>query len=74
MMNSTGRMNRISGKITLTGICIAFSSARWRRLIRISWAWVDSTSAMETPCSSACTIARTNRLRSCTWVRSPSAS
>ena len=27
-MNSVGRMQRISGKITLTGICIAFSSAR----------------------------------------------
>ena len=35
-MNSTGRMHSNSGKMTLTGICIAFSSARCRRLIRIS--------------------------------------
>lgn len=27
-MKSTGRMQTISGKITLTGICMAFSSAR----------------------------------------------
>jgi len=39
----------ISGKMTFTGICIAFSSARCRRLSRISCACVRSTSAMETP-------------------------
>jgi hypothetical protein len=48
-MNRVGRMQRISGKITLTGICIAFSSARCRRLSRISCACVRSTSAIETP-------------------------
>ena len=32
-----GRMHSIKGKMTLTGICIAFSSARCLRLIRICW-------------------------------------
>src|SRR5665811_1052370 len=35
-MNSTGRMQSMSGKITLTGICIALASARIRRLSLIS--------------------------------------
>ena len=37
-MNSVGRIVKISGKSILTGIFMACSSARWRRLTRMSLA------------------------------------
>ena len=46
-------MQSISGKITLTGICIAFCSARIRRFMRISAACVLSTLDNARPYASA---------------------
>ena len=36
-------MKSTSGIMIRTGTCWAFSSARWRRLVRISWLWMRST-------------------------------
>src|SRR5664279_818371 len=69
-MNSTGRMQSMSGKITLTGICIALASARIRRFNLISAACVLSTLDSARPYASAWMIDRMNCLRSGTWVRS----
>jgi hypothetical protein len=71
-MNSVGRMQKISGMVILTGTFCAFSSARWRRLVRISEDWMRSTFAIGMPKLSACTMAVTNDLRSSTSVRSAS--
>ena len=49
MMSSAGRMQTMSGKVTLTGTFIAASSARWRRLTRISSACTRRTSEIDTP-------------------------
>ena len=72
-MNSVGRMQNISGKRIFTGTFWAFSSARWRRLTRISCDCMRSTWPMGIPNASACTIAVTNDRSSGMWVRSPSA-
>ena len=53
-------MQKISGMVILTGTCWAFSSARWRRLTRISEDWTRSTWAIGMPNESACTMAPTN--------------
>ncbi len=59
-MNSAGRMQKISGMVILTGTCWAFSSARWRRLTRISDDWTRRTLAIGIPKASACTMELTN--------------
>ena len=48
-MNSTGRMQKTRGKMTLTGSFMALSSARKRRFSRCSAAWVRRTREMGTP-------------------------
>ena len=68
--NRAGRMHRISGNTIFTGVCCAFASARWRRLIRSCWACVRSTLAIDTPNTSAWIIARANAFSSSTSVRS----
>ena len=45
-MNRVGRMQKISGMVIFTGTCWAFSSARWRRLTRISADCTRSTWAI----------------------------
>ncbi len=64
-------MQKISGMVILTGTCWAFSSARWRRLTRISEDWTRSTWAIGMPNASACTMALTKLRISGTLVRSP---
>jgi hypothetical protein len=56
--------------VIFTGTCWAFSSARCRRLVRISEDWTRSTCAIGMPNASACTIALTNVFTSPTLVRS----
>ena len=63
-------MQKISGMVIFTGTCCAFSSARWRRLTRISWDWTRSTWAIGMPKASACTMALTKVRTSATLVRS----
>ena len=58
-MNRHGRMQKISGIRILTGTFCAFSSARWRRLVRISADCTRSTWPIGMPKASACTIALT---------------
>ena len=72
-MNRQGRMKKISGIVILTGTCWAFSSARWRRLTRISDDCTRSTWAIGMPNESACTMALTKLRRSARLVRSASA-
>ena len=52
-MNRQGRMQKIRGMVILTGTCCAFSSARWRRLIRISVDWTRRTAPIGMPNASA---------------------
>ena len=66
-------MQKISGMVIFTGTCWAFSSARWRRLTRISADCTRSTCATGMPNESACTMAPTKVRTSATLVRSPSA-
>ena len=66
-------MQKISGMVIFTGTCWAFSSARWRRLTRISDDCTRSTLAMGMPKASACTMALTKERSSATLVRSASA-
>ena len=66
-------MQKISGMVILTGTCWAFSSARWRRLTRISDDCTRSTLAIGMPKASAWTIALTNERSSARLVRSASA-
>ena len=69
-MKMHGRMNRTNGIMMRTGTCWAFSSARWRRLVRISWLWIRRTRAIGMPRLSACTMALQKDLRSGKDVRS----
>ena len=64
MTNRQGRMNRTTGIMILTGTWAAFSSARWRRLTRISADCTRSTWPIGMPKESACTMAPTKDLRS----------
>jgi hypothetical protein len=52
-------MQTTSGKSSLTGSVIAFSSAIWRRLSRISRDWISKVFEMGTPRRSAWVSART---------------
>ena len=72
-MNRQGRMQKISGSRILTGTFWACSSARWRRLTRISEACTRSTWPIGMPKASACTIAETKPRISGSDVRSPRA-
>ena len=59
-MNIAGIMQSNVGKMIFTGILAAFSSVSWRRLVRISDAWMRRASAMGMPCFCACSSASTN--------------
>jgi hypothetical protein len=48
-MKIVGMMHSSNGKRIFTGSFIALSSARWRRLILSSEAWIRSTRATGTP-------------------------
>src|SRR5439155_18198161 len=61
-----GSRQKISGKISFTGVWNAFRSARWRRLILSSFACARRTLAMLTPKMSAWIMARTNARSSST--------
>ena len=73
MTSRQGRMNRMTGIMILTGTWAAFSSARWRRLTRISVDWTRSTWPIGMPKASACTMALTKERMSASLVRSPRA-
>ena len=65
-------MQKISGTVIFTGTFCACSSARWRRLVRISEDWMRSTLAIGMPKLSAWTIEVTKLFTSSTSVRSAS--
>ena len=71
--NIAGNRQKISGTSSLTCSFWAFSSARWRRLTRITLDCSRNTSPIEIPSSDDCTIAATNARSSETSVRSASA-